>query len=398
MKIIKFVVITVFAFFIFQILTAEDEPQYIPKMSYDIKTADWYNHQAELWLNKLNQNTKNEFAWLNYYKALRYAAILNTKTLAERTLYFDKMNALIDAMAKEIPDSYVYHYCKWIQGGNNPEYFSDLQKAFDKRQDYSELASDFVAYYEITFNKERRDYFLQKWYDTRSLSPNLLYYSYNVLQSLDSNAIIVTSGDNDTYPLWMLQAKKDLRTDVLVLNTSLLASKAYRDTLIKINKIKCNSSLMSDDSLKSKSYNEACAGFIKSIADSSVDRPIYLSLPAGNIFRKELNGKLYVIGLAYRVSNSMINSIKILESNWKKFVLGYFEFNPYSENYGFNESWLPDLDLNYATPAFALYEHYIKTKDKAEAEKIKDFLLQIGKNGGMEKVIEDILTKMDSKQ
>ena len=63
----------------------------------------------------------------------------------------------------------------------------------------------------------------------------LLNQSYNLLMTVEKNGIIITAGENDTYPIWVLQDVFKIRTDVTLVNRWMIKDSNYVKILLKKN-------------------------------------------------------------------------------------------------------------------------------------------------------------------
>ncbi len=109
-------------------------------------------------------------------------------------------------------------------------------------------------------------------------------YASNFLESVKPNGIIFTYGDNDTYPLWYAQEVENIRTDVRVVNLSLIAVDWY------INKLR------------------------NKVNDSP---PLKFSLPA-SAYRGKKRNQVFFAGSDSRPIN-ILDELKFIGDDTKKF-------------------------------------------------------------------------------
>jgi transmembrane protein TMEM260 (protein O-mannosyltransferase) len=158
--------------------------------------------------------------------------------LAVLALFFATGLAIIlylnqpDPQPRERDYSYVgsfFAFAIWIGLGYAGiiEMIKDVMK--EKSEKVKEIGTPLLAGLLIVLMLFSPIQLLSKNYHSHNRSGNYVAwdYSYNILMSCDEDGILFTNGDNDTFPLWYLQEVEGIRTDVRIINLSLLNTDWY---------------------------------------------------------------------------------------------------------------------------------------------------------------------------
>ena len=155
--------------------TEKEVPQKVETPVKVKHSAEWYKAQERLWKAEIDKSPQNEEAWWNYYKAVRYQSWFD-----ESTELREKVERIMQEVAKAIPDTYTLYIMKYYHKGD-VDAAPEMKKAIQMRPDNVEMYPDYVSYLMQTGDEELMADILKRWYNSGTYSPSLLNYAYNEL-------------------------------------------------------------------------------------------------------------------------------------------------------------------------------------------------------------------------
>ncbi|PBQ34158.1 hypothetical protein CNR22_21090 [Sphingobacteriaceae bacterium] len=341
------------------------------------KSIGYYKEQSAAWERELEKNPKDAAAWYNYYYANRNILFNDTVSNRSPKEKSDLLNSIVDKMGKAVPESYEYNIAKWQIGGNDPKFLPYLKKAIEIGEGRTEHLDYMINQGELTRNIKDREIYSQKKFEAGQFSTGVIYYNYNVLMGLRENAILITSGDNDTYPIWYLQSQ-GIRKDVTVINMYLVQLDDYREKLFQelgLTKWEKPAGSKVADADHEHDRNT----IITHIASNSKNYPLYLALTTAcdDKYTKAIQEKLYLTGLAYLYSKEPIDNIALLKNNVEhQYAFDYLDKPFYHE---ISPDIVKMVNGNYIVPLLTLYDHYKLAGENLKSEWTKSKLLTISK-------------------
>jgi len=372
----------IFSLIFVAVQSIAQQPEKIVSIVKVAHTNNYYIEQAALWKKEVTKKKKDADAWLNYYMANRYMQISSETGATGGVDRFKRLNGIVDDMEKNIPNSFEFNYVKYWNGSSDISLFKYLQKAYEIDSSRPETYLDLATYYELTGDITNRNRFLQKWYYSGNCSPGIMNYNYNVLMSLEPNAILITGGDNDTYYPWALQAVFGIRKDVMIINTSLTNIRDYANHI--------NGALgISLPDAGATSWQAYCSAFIPALVKNNAHKKVYAGLTLDTGFTKTIDSKLYLVGLAYCYSEETIDNIALLQKNMEyHFALDYLNISFSPDPY---ENMVAYVNSNYIVPMVTLYDHYKLCEDSKNADRWKEMVRMVAGKCGMEDQVKEYI-------
>ncbi|MEO1653628.1 MAG: hypothetical protein AAFU64_08790, partial [Bacteroidota bacterium] len=188
-------------FFFYSFSLAQETMQPEPQISFvrENRPYQYYVRQAELWWEEVQKDQKSEDNWYNYYRACRSAqALANWRDdFVNDSPALRRGADIVQMMEKQIPDTFTYFFVKGSTGGASPAQQADLKKAYAMNPHFVGIHANIVTIAESTRDMELRQEVNEKWYLSRDLSPGLMHFGFNALQSVAPDGILLTQHDND---------------------------------------------------------------------------------------------------------------------------------------------------------------------------------------------------------
>jgi len=330
-------------------VTVHSQPPTVPRLTERHLDDASYIELVKEWKKYIEKNGESADALVNLARAYNYsgeeeAALIAAKRAAE--LGPDNPNALaflgsMLAVWEEDEEGAieVLEHC--------------LEVAPDHEHGLTMLGTVYLRRGEL----EKSEEIFKAVYNQRIISAPLQDYAYNMLVGLPQGAVLVTSGDNDTFPPLALQAGMNFRKDVVIINRSLLNLIEYGEGIFK-HRPSIKPEYQADPD-KIAYYDEdgkisVLSNRILEIMIKEQKVPIYFAVSVANLNYFDFNPKLYIEGLNMRTIEKGLSA----EESAKLFLDTYRLDSVTDWNFAW--SLVPSVTKlvgNYVTSMIKLAEH-----------------------------------------
>ena len=205
-------------------IRAVQRPEKIVSLREVVYDKPTYQKLATLW-KEYYDAYPSEDAYANWMYATRYAGAKEYESL------------LAEGVEKYPANPTLLYLKSMTKHGkaDDLEGLTLLERAVELDPSYMDPWFGLLTHYLQRGDMEKLDVALRRILESGVIGNEVMDYSYNMLACLDKDAILITNGDNDTFPGWILMRIIGYRPDVRIVNRSLLNTDWYPFLLVKDN-------------------------------------------------------------------------------------------------------------------------------------------------------------------
>ena len=304
-----------------------------------------------------------------------YKAQSQTQTQQRSPTEFkqQQMNGAVSYFETNAPESFEYHYYKYISGNYNTVLFPHLQKAEQLKPNNSDVHVQMTSYYMVMNADNEALKYLDKLVTSKRLAPSVVLYAEDVLRSVPENGVLITHGFDDTYGVWYAQIKKGIRKDVTIISLDLMQSSKYLDLLKSKGFVIPNSSVID-------------VAFLNQFCHANASENLSISLTTPKDYFKSMLSQVYLSGLVFEYRTSTFDNFWRNEILWDKELKKELVENTVDEKGR-------SLSSNYLPMLFQMRKVYNQT---GKDQKVKEMDAAIDKIGAQTNKYQQVQKMKDA--
>lgn len=268
-----------------------------------------------------------------------------------------EMNNTVSYYGQHAPNSFEYHYFKYIAGNYNVSLVSDLLEAQKIKPNNVDVHVQLAAYHFIKEENAELKKELEFLLKNKKLEGEVLTYATDILNSVEKDGTLMTHGFDDTYSVMYLQKVKKIRSDVRLVSADFLQSEHYRANLAKLG-------------YQLPAGTVIDVAYVREFCRLNTGKNLQLSMTFPKPYLKEIVNDLQILGLTFAYKKTTQD---IYEKN-QRFYLDKLDAGKVTK---YKTDKCKKLSSNYLPFLMSLEEGYEKDKNKEQLKEIQGLISKI---------------------
>lgn len=263
-----------------------------------------------------------------------------------------QMDDLVKMLEKSAPESFEFHYFKYVAGNYNVALIEHLKKAETLRPTNSDVHIQMAAYYLIIKDSKNALIYLEKLVASTRLNADVIDYAEDLLKSTPENGTLITHGMDDSYATMYVQLSKKIRSDVKWISLDFLQSEQYRESL-------------KGEGFKLPTRTIVDVQYLQEFCINNSTKNIAISMTTPKEYLTTIQQNLFVVGLVFEYHTDLtFNNFYKNDYLWNEVLAKKLINNATNEK-------AKQLSANYLPMLLYLRKVYVQTDEKVKLEKIE---------------------------